>query len=90
MDKKHELTEKLKVLETEIYDAKCDLKAINSKLEIAYQYEDELVQRQVAAKKKTEELRKEFFKKGGEISEMYNKMKNIFDVFTGNFYSKDV
>jgi len=87
MDKKHELTERLKVLETEIYEAKLDLKTINSKLDIAYSYEDELVQRQIAAKKKTEELRKEFFKKAGEVSEMYTKMKNIFDVFTGNFYS---
>jgi hypothetical protein len=86
MENKHELTEKLKVLETEIYNAKIDLKSINSKLEIAYQYEEDLVQRQVSAKKKTEELRKLFFEKSGEISEMYNKMKNIFDVFTGNFY----
>ena len=33
------------VLETEIYDAKQDLKAIGSKLKIAYEYEDELVKR---------------------------------------------
>lgn len=86
MEKEHELTEKLKVLETKIHDAKIDLKGINSKLEIAYQYEDELAIRQEVAKKHTKEMRKEFFEKMGEISELYRKMKGIFDVFTGNFY----
>lgn len=86
MEKQHNLTEKLKVLETEIYNAKIDLKGINNKLNNAYAYEDELVTRQNFAKKQTEEMRKEFFQKSSEISEMHNKMKNIFDVFTGNFY----
>jgi len=60
-NEEHKLTEKLKVLETEIYNAKIDLKGINSKLGIAYDYEDELVSRQNFAKKRTEEMRKEFF-----------------------------
>ena len=88
MKEEHELTEKLKALEREIYNAKIDLKGINSKLEIAYSYEDELVSRQNFAKAKTEEMRKEFFIKSSEITKMYDKMKNIFDVFTGNFYNK--
>ena len=83
---KHELTEKLKVLETEIHEAKIDLKSIKQKLEIAYKYEEELRQRQSFAKEKTDELKTDFFKKSGEISDMYKKMKDIFDVFTGNFY----
>jgi len=88
MEKEHELTEKLKKLETDIWNAKLDLKAINSKLENAYAYEDELVSRQNFAKKQTEELRKEFFQKSNEISSMYNDMKNIFDIYTGNYYSR--
>ena len=85
-DKKHELTDQLKVLETKIHEAKIDLKGVNSKLEISYQYEEDLNQRQIDAKKRTNEIRKEFFIKSGEINEMYREMKNIFDVFTGNFY----
>jgi len=86
MENKHELTEKLKVIETEIYNDKIDLHGINSKLEIAYKYEEELIERMNYAKKQTEELRKQFFIKSGEISTKYDKMKEIFDVFTGNFY----
>lgn len=85
-NKKHELTEKLKVLETLIHDARIDLQGINSKLDCAYSYEDELSQRQVSAKKKTEELRKEFYIKSSEISRLYEKMRDIFDIFTGNYY----
>ena len=86
MEDKHKLTEQLKVLETEIHDAKIDLRSINSKLEMANKYEDELLQRLEFARKKSEELRTQFFIKSGEISEKYNRMKGIFDVFTGNFY----
>ena len=87
MENKHQLTEKLKVIETEIYNDKIDLRGINSKLEIAYNYEEELLQRLSYARKQTEELRKQFFIKTGEVSTKYDKMKNIFDVFTGNFYN---
>lgn len=86
MENKHELTEKLKVIETEIYNAKVDLKGISLKLEMAHSYEDELLQRLEAARKNTNQLKAEFFIKSGEISEKYNAMKSIFDVFTGNFY----
>ena len=72
MENKHELTEKLKVIETEIYNDKIDLRGINSKLEIAYKYEEELLQRMDYAKKQTEELRKQFFIKAGEISTKYD------------------
>lgn len=86
MENKNELTEKLKVIENEIYNDKIDLRGINSKLEIAYKYEEELIERMNYAKKQTDELRKQFFIKACEISTKYYKMKNIFDVFTGNFY----
>jgi len=88
MEDKHELTEKLKVLEVEIHNDKIDLKSINSKLEMAYNYEDELAQRAVAAKKQTMELRTQFFIKSSEIARKYNTMKGIFDVWTGNFYKE--
>lgn len=86
MEKKHELTEQLKQVETEIYDAKIDLRGIQAKLEMAYRYEEELNQRMANAKTKTEELRLQFFQKASALSNLYEKMKNIFDVFTGNFY----
>ena len=86
MEQKHELTEKLKVIETEIYDAKIDLNSINSKLENAYKYEDELLQRLNFARSQTEKLRNDFLKKSTEISQKYEKMKQVFDIFTGNFY----
>lgn len=86
MDKVGKLTEKLKVLENQVSDTEMDLRSINLKLETAYQYEEDLAIRQAAAKKKTDELRIEFFKKSGKIGELYQDMKNILDVFTGNFY----
>ena len=86
MENKNELTENLKVIETEIYNDKIDLRSINSKLEIAYKYEEELIERMNYAKKQTEELRKQFFIKAGNISEKYIKMKHIFDIFAGNFF----
>lgn len=86
MDNKHEMTEKLKVIETEIYNDKIDLRSINSKLETSYKYQDELLQRMEWAKKQTEELRQQYFQKTTEISQKFDKMKDIMDVFTGNFY----
>lgn len=86
MNEKHKLTEKLKVLETDIYDRKVDLKATERKLNSAYSYEEELEERMLSAKGKTAELKKVFFVKASEISDKYKDMKSIFDVFTGNFY----
>ena len=85
MEQKHELTEKLKVLENEIHDLRVDFSSLNSKLNTAYDYETELLQRLENARKKTKELQIELFKKSGEISEKYNAMKSIFDIFTGKF-----
>lgn len=86
MDNKHEMTEKLKVIETEIYNDKIDLRSINSKLEASYKYQDELLQRMEWAKKQTEDFRLQYFQKATEISQKFDKMKDIMDVFTGNFY----
>lgn len=86
MSNKHKLTEKLKVMEDEVYANKVDLNSINSKLEAAYQYEEDLLLRLKQAREKTEQLRKDFFIKAQEISQQYREMKNIFDIFTGNFY----
>lgn len=87
MPDKHELTEKLKVVEKQIYNHKTELRAINAKLENAYKYEDELLQRLNFARKETAEFRNQFFAKSTEISQQYEKMKNIFDVFTMNYYN---
>lgn len=86
MDNKHELTEQLKIIETEIYNDKVDLRSINLKLEASYKYQDELLERMEWAKKQTEEHRRHFFEKSSEIAKKFDRMKNILDVFTGNFY----
>jgi hypothetical protein len=90
MSKEHELTEKLKVIETEIHDNKIDLNSISAKLDIAYKYEDDLIQRLQSARENTTKLRNDFFKTAGEISEQYDKIKNIVDIFTGNFYNHNI
>lgn len=87
-ESKHELTEKLKVFETEIYDESIDLKGIINKLEVAYAYEEELAQRMVAARLKTNRLQEEVFVKSGKITELHKKMKDVFNIFTGNFFKK--
>lgn len=87
MSDKHKLTEKLKVLETKIYDKKVDLGAIERKLNSMYSYEEELNQRMVYAKEETEKQRLKFIEKSKEIGKDYSEMKKILDVFTGNFYT---
>lgn len=86
MEEKHKLTEQLKVIETEIYDKKIEMKSISLKLEIAYKYEDELAQRALAAREKITDLRNQMFTQNNELSKLYDKMAEIFKVFTGNFY----
>lgn len=88
MENKHELTEKLKLLELEIYADKIDLESINRKLKAAYEYEEALIQRLNHAKKQTDCLRSFFFQKSSNISVKYDKVKDIVDVFTGNFYNR--
>ena len=87
MSDKHKLTEKLKVIETKIYDMKVDLSAIERKLNNSYSYEEDLNNRMVMTKANTEKLRLEFIEKSKEISAKYTDMKKILDVFTGNFYT---
>lgn len=86
MSDAHQMTDKLKKLETVIHDKKVDLNAINIKLQSAYDYEEELIARMKWAKENTEKLRLEFTQKAQSISKDYTSMKNIMDVFTGNFY----
>jgi hypothetical protein len=87
MDKKHKLTEELKVLETIIYDQKVDLKSIERKLNSLYDYEADLNKRMIYAKEQTEKQRLLFIEKSKEISKEYTLMKDMLDVFTGNFYT---
>ena len=85
MEKKHELTEHLKLVENQIYAVTIDLKGIVAKLDTAYLYEEELIQRLNNARVKTNELQNEFFKGSSEIVRLHGKMKDIFDIFTANF-----
>ena len=86
MDQKYALTEKLKVIEKEIYQAKIDLNAINKKLEYAYQYETDLLQRLESARKQTATFRNEVFQKHTEISKNFDLMAKELEIYTGNFY----
>lgn len=85
MSDKFELTEKVKATERDLINKKHELKAINSKLETCYNYEDELLQRLEFARKQTRELRNEFFIKSGEISECFKVLKGHLEIYTGNF-----
>ena len=87
MEQKHKLTENLKALETEVYNKKIDLNSLMSKLESSYKYEDELLQRLEFAKKQTKILREECFKTSTSISNDFEKIKDILDIFTSNFYT---
>jgi len=86
-DKKNELTEDLKVFETEVNEKKIESKAIQRKLNLSYEYETELLERLEKCKQKRFELINEHNVKTKEISELFDKMKKILDVFTSNFYS---
>lgn len=85
MNNKVELTEKVKAIELDLINRKHELKAINSKLESSYKYEDELHQRLEFARNQTKELRNQFFIKMGEISEEIRVLKANIDLWTGNF-----
>lgn len=85
MSNKAELTEKVKAIELDLINRKHELKAINSKLESSYKYEDELHQRLEFARNQTKELRNQFFIKMGEISEEIRVLKANIDLWTGNF-----
>lgn len=86
-NKNQELTEKLKVIECFIHNHRIDLNTIQLKLNAAYQYETNLLERLETARNKTKELQEQFYTKSGEISQLYDQMKAIFDVWTGNFYT---
>ena len=83
---KEKITEELRILEVEVDDAKSDLETINGKLERAYQYEDDLIQRHEFAKQNTKQLRQDYFQKSSEITQLFNEMKKQLDVWTGNFF----
>lgn len=87
MNDKYKLTDKLKKIETVIYKKKVTLSTLNLQLQNANDYEDELTKRMIWAREQTEKHRIEFIEKSKEISEQYSEMKNVLDVFTGNFYT---
>lgn len=86
MSDKFELTEKVKATERDLINKKHELKAINSKLETCYKYEDELLQRLEFARSQTKELRNQFFIKSGEITEGFKELKGHLEIYTGNFF----
>lgn len=85
-EKKSELTEQLKELETNVNNLKADSRAIRSKLNISYDYETNLLERLEKCRKDRVLLDKELTEVNQKISTNFKKMKSILDVFTGNFY----
>lgn len=75
------MNDKLKDIQNLIQVMKVELAGISSKLEISYQYEEELRSRMNQATHKTKDLQVQFFQKSSEITELYGKMKEIFDEF---------
>lgn len=85
-EKKSELTEQLKELETNVNNLKADSRAIRSKLNISYDYETNLLERLEKCRKDRVLLDKELIEVNKKISTNFKKMKSVLDVFTGNFY----
>lgn len=83
----NKVTEVLKELEVQAYDLKTDFNSLKYKLEIAYKYEEELLVRLESARKKTKEIQINLFDTSNKISDVFQKMKNQLDIFTGNFYN---
>lgn len=83
----NKVTEVLKELEVHAYDLKTDFNSLKYKLEIAYKYEEELLVRLESARKKTKEIQINLFDTSNKISDVFQKMKNQLDIFTGNFYN---
>lgn len=83
---KERLTDRLKLKETELDELRVELNQNSSLLNIAYQYEDDLLERLKAARLKTENLRNGHTEIRVKINEKLGEMKGIMDVFTGNFY----
>lgn len=88
-DKTSELTEKLKVAEQEVDSKIIDLRAINSKLRIAIDYEEALLDRLATARKNSEELRNQLFLQNGDVLYSIEKIKNITDVWTSHWQDRD-
>lgn len=84
--KRNILVEKVKQREVELNDLKADFRTVITKLDIAYQYEEDLIFRQEAAKKKTKELRDKFMEIKNKIDRKMHDLKLDVDVFTGHFY----
>jgi hypothetical protein len=84
-DKKHKLTEELKVIELQVEQERIELANLSRKLDASYKYEDELLVRLASAREATKETRVRFFQTANSISEKYESMKKIVDVFMGEF-----
>ena len=82
------LVDELKDKESELNQMMIDLRSLKSKVEIAYQYEDDLLQRLQSARNNTKGMQKSLFEKSGDITAKLSEMKKIMDIWTGNFYSK--
>jgi len=86
--KNAELTEELKYTECEINERNAELRAVRSKLYQNYKYEAEMLERLEKARNKTKDLHQELSDKIKAVAVLHDKMKNILDVFTGNFFNQ--
>jgi hypothetical protein len=83
---KSKLTDQLKEQEMVADEKNIELKAISSKLNLAYDYENDLILRQQAARQNSAELQIEYINKKREVNKAIQDMKSTMDVFTGNFF----
>lgn len=85
MEKNNKLTDELTSLENDFLKSKQDLKSIENKLSISYDYETTLNLRIAKAQKETKEIRLEYFQKVQEIQKLIQEMKEKVNLYTGNF-----
>lgn len=83
----NKLTEELKVLETKTYDAKVDLAGELRKLNAAYDYETELLERIAKNREKIAGMQEVVRIKNKRLSGIFKEMQKKMNIFTGNFYN---
>lgn len=76
------LTGKVSHFEHEINDLKIELQSIKDRLNIAYNYKDNLFQQQIKADENIKNLQLEYFQKMQQITSIIDKIKNEFKIYS--------
>ena len=86
-EKLHSITETVKALEVQANEQKIELRGTISKLQYAYVYETELLERLATARKNTKELQKQVHNISVDIQNTFSEMGKEVELFTGNFFN---